>query len=164
MTIAVILKRLYQAPRNRVHQKSFHRALFSALICLLVALAFSALCWSPAWAQKKATEPGRAVVNPPALTEKAMDLDRYFAEGYSIHGPAKLHSVTAQALVFPGRDEQKGFEISLANKAVVVMDEAGNARNFSALGPGVTVTVCYRNDRVVIFIVTPQQRRSGHVQ
>ena len=43
MTIAGFLKGLYQAPRNRVHQKSFHGLLFKALICLFAALAFSTL-------------------------------------------------------------------------------------------------------------------------
>ena len=99
----------------------------------------------PAWGQKRPLEPGRAVVNPPVLQQVPMDLERYLAEGYSIHGPAKLDSVTPQGLVFPGEHEQKGLEISLANKAVVVMDQAGNTGNLRALVPGTAVTVCYRN-------------------
>jgi hypothetical protein len=164
MTIAVILKRLYQAPRNRVYQKSFHVQLFGVLTCLLAALAISALYVAPAWAQKKAVEPGRAVVNPPVLQQVPMDLERYFAEGYSIYGPAKLDSVSSKALVFPGEHDQKGLTISLLNKAVVVMDQAENAKSLRALGQGVSVIVCSRQDRVVIFIVTPQQGRSRHVR
>jgi hypothetical protein len=164
MTIAMILKRLYQAPRNRVHQKSFRAPLFSVLICFLIALAFSSAYGQAARTQQKGSEPGRAVVNPPVVQQVPMDLERYYGEGYSVHGPAKLHSVNAQALVFAGEHGKEGLTVRLANKTVVVLDEAGNSRKFSALGPDVTVAVCNKQDRVVIFVVTPQQRRSRHAQ
>ncbi len=142
MIIAVFLKRLHQTPRNRVHQKSFRGPLFGALICLFAALTFLSMYGHPAWAQKASGQQERSVVSPPSSTPGPIDLDRYFAEGYSIHGPAALDSVSARVLVFPGRHGQKGLAISLANKAVVVMDAAGNLRSFSALGPGVSGILC----------------------
>jgi hypothetical protein len=160
MTIALTLRRLYQAPRNRVCQKSLHRPLFIGLLCLLAAFVFSALNGPPAWAQKAPVQQERSVVTPPPSPAGPIDLDRYFAEGYSIHGPAVLDSVSARALVFPGRQGQKGLTISLANKALVVMDSTGNVRNFSALAPGVSVLVCHRSDRVVIYLLSAPKGRA----
>ncbi len=160
MTIAVILKRLYQAPRNRVHQKSFRRALFGVLPCLLAILVFLAAYGPPVWGQKAPVPQERATVSPPRVQEGTIDLDQYVAEGYAIHGPYVLQSVSPKALVFPGRNGKKGIEISLANKPVVVMDAAGNIKSFSALGPGVSVLVCYRKDRVVIYLVSAAKGRS----
>jgi len=57
---------------------------------------------------------------------------------------------------------QKGLEISLANKTVVVMDPSGTVRKLTALGPGVPVIVCHRKDRVVIYVVSGEKGRSSH--
>jgi hypothetical protein len=154
MTIAMILRRCNQAPNNWMHRKSCHRPLFSALICLFAALAFSAVYGPTAWAQKASGQQEPSVASPQRSTAGPIDLDRYFAEGYSIQGPTVLDSVSTQALVFPGRHGLKGLTISLANKTVVVMDAAGNLKSFSALGPGVSVLVCHRSDRVDIYLVS----------
>jgi hypothetical protein len=154
MTIAMILRLFNQASNNWDHRNSCHRPLFRALTCLLAILAFSAVCGSTAWAQKAGGQQEPSAVSPPRSAAGPIDLDRYFAEGYSIQGPTVLDSVSSQALVFPGRHGLKGLTISLANKSVVVMDAAGNVKSFSALAPGVSVLVCHRSDRVVIYLVS----------
>jgi hypothetical protein len=146
MTIATISKQLFQVPRYRAYHKSFHRLLCRVLICLLAALVFSALYGPPAWAQKTG-----AVVSV-STAKETIDVDQYLAEGYSVHGPMMLESASAKALVFPGLTGQKGLEISLTNKAVVVLDAAGNTSRLAALGPGVSVLVCHRKDRVIIYL------------
>jgi hypothetical protein len=156
MTIAIISKPLFQAPRNRVYRRSIHRLLSSGLICLLAALVFSALYGPPAWAQKT------AAVIPQPVSKGPIDVDQYIAAGYSVHGPQMLESVSAQALVFPGMTGQKGLEIGLRNKAVVVLDAAGNTSRLAALGPGVSVLVCHRKDRVVIYLVSNTKGRSRY--
>jgi hypothetical protein len=156
MTILVFSKRMYRAPRNRAYQKSLRVPLCSALICLLAVLAFSALYGPPAWAQKT------AVAIPPVISTGPTIVDQYIADGYSVHGPQALESVSAQALVFPGLTGQKGLEISLVNKAVVVLDAAGNASRFSGLRSGVSVRVCHRKDRVVIYLVSNTKGRSRY--
>jgi hypothetical protein len=156
MTIAVISKRLNQAARNRVQPTSFHAPLFRALICLLAALVFSAQYGAPAWAQKTAS------VSSTTSTKGTIDVDQYIAEGYSVTGPTMLESVSSQALIFPGLTGQKGLEISLRNKAVVALDATGKASSFATLGPGVSVLVCNRKDRVVIYLVSAQKGTSRY--
>jgi hypothetical protein len=156
MTIAVILKRLYEVPRKRVRHKSFRVSLLSPLIFLLAAVMFSSLCGDPAWAQKA------SAVSTTSSAKGTIDVDQYIAEGYSVHGPMELESASAKALVFPGLTGQKGLEISLVNKTVVVLDAAGNASTLLAVKAGVSVLVCHRKDKVVIYLKSATKGVSSH--
>jgi hypothetical protein len=82
-----------------------------------------------------------------------MQLNWYIAARYSIFGPARLASVSSSSLAFPGGYGIPGPTVSLVNKAVSVMNEAGASVPFSALGPGTNLIVCDRSDSVVIFVV-----------
>jgi hypothetical protein len=83
-----------------------------------------------------------------------MQLDWYIAARYSISGPVRLASVSSSSLSFSGGYGIPGGTLSLANKAVSVMNEAGVSLPFSVLVPGTNVIVCDRSDSVVVFTVT----------
>jgi hypothetical protein len=156
MTIAVLSTLLNQAPGNGVHPKSVRAPLSSVLASLLAALVFLTCCGVPAWAQKTVS------VSSTTSTKGTIDVDQYIAEGYSVTGPTMLESVSSEVLVFPGLTGQKGLEISLRNKTVVTLDATGKASRFAALGKGVSVLVCHRKDRVVIYLVSATKGTSSY--
>jgi hypothetical protein len=104
---------------------------------------------------------GQSVQRP---STDPLHLDWYIAARYSIFGPAKLASTTSQRLVFPGEHGKPGVTVSLSNKTVSVMNEAGTAEPLSSLVPGTNVVVCYRKDSVVIFLVQPASTGVGNVR
>ncbi len=137
---------------------------FSAKI-LVFLMVLGLLCGS-AWSQQ--TSPKASSQSPqspqslqalqslqslPVSVPGPMQLNWYIAARYSIFGPARLASVSSSSLAFPGGYGIPGPTVSLVNKAVSVMNEAGASVPFSALGPGTNLIVCDRSDSVVIFVV-----------
>ena len=131
---------------------------FSAKI-LVFLMVLGLLCGS-AWSQQ--TPPKASSQSPqslqslqslPVSVPGPMQLNWYIAARYSIFGPARLASVSSSSLAFPGGYGIPGPTVSLVNKAVSVMNEAGASVPFSALGPGTNLIVCDRSDSVVIFVV-----------
>jgi hypothetical protein len=98
------------------------------------------------------------------VTTDPLHLNQYIAACYSIFGPARLASLTSQSLVFPGELGNPGVTISLANKTVSVMNEAGASLPFSTLGHGVSVIVCYRSDSVVVFALQSVSTGASNVR
>ena len=115
------------------------------------------MVWSQQTAPKSSSQSSQAIQALQALQASVpgpMQLDWYRAARYSIYGPASLFSVDSKGLGFPGGYGIPGKTVSLANKNISVMDEAGAPVSFTSLKPGTNVLVCDRSDSVVVFTVS----------
>ena len=124
---------------------------------MMVVALFCGSVWSQQTSPKASSQSLQALQSLQSLPVSVpgpMQLNWYIAARYSIYGPARLASVDSKGLGFPGAYEMPGATISLANKTVSVMNEAGASVPFSALTPGTNVIVCDRRDSVVVFTVT----------
>jgi hypothetical protein len=145
--------------------KSSHYVWRFSVKVLALLMVVGPLCGA-AWSQKATpqTTPqtsSQAVQSLPASIPDATKLDWYIAARYTIFGPAPLNTVNSKSLGFTGANEIPGVTISLANKTVLVMTETGATVPFSALAPGVRVTVCDRSDSVVVFIVRASEANNA---
>jgi hypothetical protein len=144
--------------------KSSHRICRISVKILALLILIGPLCGT-AWSQKAPQQPAQQTrsQSPQVLPEGIPDyarIDWYIAARYSVFGPVPLDTVDSKKLTFTGSRDNPGVTINLANKKVSVMSEAGASLPFSALAPGVRVTVCDRSDNVVIFVVS--SRGSSH--
>ncbi len=126
---------------------------------LLIALVLP--CWAAGTQSSAIPGLGQSVQTS---TTVQTQIGYYIAAGYSIFGPAQLASVTSSSLVFPGEFGTPGLTVTLSNKTVSVLNEAGASVPFSILGPGTNVIVCYKNDSVVIFALQSGGTGVGNVQ
>jgi len=127
------------------------------LTLVIVLLLHCGIGWGQQTAPRTGSQSSQSIQALQALQAPApgpMQLDWYIASRYSIYGPASLSSVDSKTLAFPGGYGIPGVTISLANKSVSVMNEAGATVSFTSLKPGTRVVVCDRSDSVVVFTIT----------
>jgi hypothetical protein len=131
-------------------------------LIFIMSLAVCASFDSTVWAQAKPPTSSGAKPQTQQLTELPtgpLTVDRLVTLRYSCFGPARIYSISPQAIVFGGEHGQTGLTINIAGKPMTVMDEAGNKKTV-ALRSGTYVTVCSRADGVVVFINT--EKRAGN--
>jgi hypothetical protein len=128
------------------------RAFFGLIF--IMSLAVCASFDSTAWAQAKPPTAPAAKTQTQQLTELPtgiVTVDQLIAQRYSCFGPARIDSISPQAIVFGGEHGQTGLTINIAGKPMTVMDEAGNKKTV-ALRSGTLVTVCSRADSVMVYV------------